>query len=59
MKDSGFAAGMLQKDLLVQGRIIRSGSLRILSDAREAAGQSDGVSFVRHIPVPDPEGLAR
>jgi hypothetical protein len=40
VEDSGFAAGTLQKGLLVQGRTIRPGPLRIWSDAREAEGQS-------------------
>jgi hypothetical protein len=40
VEDSGFAAGMLQKGLLVHGCAIRPGPLRIWNDAREAEGQS-------------------
>jgi hypothetical protein len=45
MKDSGFAAGMLQKGLQVHGRTFRAGPLIILNDASVAAGQSVGVCF--------------
>jgi hypothetical protein len=45
MKDSGFAARMLQKDLQVHGRTFRAGPLRIINDARVAKGQSVGVAL--------------
>ena len=40
MEDLGFAARMLQKGLLVLGRSIRTGPLKICIDAWGAVGQS-------------------